>query len=67
MNKELLKEIVLKGIARHATQHVAGALTVTGIGTSNEAEIIVGVGLSAAAFGWSALRKWRRARKERKK
>lgn len=66
MNKELLKEIALKGLLRHGSQALGGGLVATGIGTQNEAEVIAGVALNAAAFGWSALRKWRRSRKARK-
>lgn len=61
-----LKEILVSGLARHATQALGGALVGTGIGTDSEASVIVGVGLNAVAFGWSAWRKWRRARKAAK-
>jgi hypothetical protein len=66
MFKDLLKEIVLKGLVRHGTQALGGALVGTGIGTGSDAEVIFGLALNASAFGWSALRKVRRARKERK-
>lgn len=63
MNKDLLKEVLVSGLMRHATQAVGGAFVATGIGTANSAEVVVGVALNAIAFGWSAWRKKRRAAK----
>lgn len=63
MNKELLREIFVSGFTRHGTQALGGALVGTGIGTESDAQIIVGVALNALAFGWSAWRKRRRAKK----
>ena len=63
MDKNLLKEIIVSGLTRHATQALGGAFVATGIGNESNAAILVGVGMNALAFGWSAWRKKRRARK----
>jgi hypothetical protein len=60
---EAVKEILVKGLVRHATQAVGGGLVATGIGTESEGQVIVGVAMNALAFGWSTFRKWRRAQK----
>jgi len=63
MNRDLLKEIFVSGALRHGTQALGGVLVGTGVGTESDATVIVGVALNALAFGWSAWRKKRRARK----
>lgn len=63
MNRETLKEIFISALTRHATQAVGGVLVGTGIGNESQAQIVVGLALNAAAYGWSAWRKARRARK----
>ena len=44
-------------------QALGGAFVGTGIGSGSDAAVVVGVALNAAAFGWSAWRKYRRAKK----
>ena len=63
MNKALLKEVLVSGLFRHATQALGGGLVATGIGTGSDAEVVVGLAMNAVAFGWSAWRKRRRAKK----
>lgn len=64
MNKELVKEIFISGLTRHATQALGGVFVGTGIASESAAPIVVGVLLNGAAFLWSAWRKKRRAKKE---
>ena len=66
MDKILIKEILLKGLGRHATQGVGGGVVATGISGENSEMIAAGLLLNAVAFGWSSFRKWNRRRKERK-
>lgn len=72
MNSKLLKEILISGLTRHTAQAIGGAITASGVslqgGVSIDDFSMVAAGalIQTAAFGWSAWRKARRARKAAK-
>lgn len=61
MNTELIK-----GLVRHALQCSGGVLATHGVIESSQVESYVGIGLSVAAYLWSAYRKWKREQEDKK-